>query len=84
MPIGMKRSAHPNPASEERVLLRLYENDQCSLCRGKFVRRLPALEPAHAIAALPRILRDAASGTLVVVGLSGRGDKDLGHLAAPG
>jgi tryptophan synthase beta chain len=44
---------------------------------------LPALEPAHALAALPRILREAAPGSLVVVGLSGRGDKDLGHLGTP-
>ncbi len=44
---------------------------------------LPALEPAHALAALPRILREAVPGSLVVVGLSGRGDKDLGHLGTP-
>jgi tryptophan synthase beta chain len=44
---------------------------------------LPALEPAHALAALPRILHRATRGTLVVVGLSGRGDKDLGHLGTP-
>ncbi len=42
---------------------------------------LPALEPAHALAALPRLLAGASPGTLVVVGLSGRGDKDLGHLS---
>ena len=42
---------------------------------------LPALEPAHALAALPRFLADVAPGSIVVVGLSGRGDKDLGHLA---
>ena len=41
---------------------------------------LPALESAHALAALPGLLEKAAPGTLVVVGLSGRGDKDLGHL----
>ncbi len=44
---------------------------------------LPALESAHALAALPRLLEGVAPGTLVVVGLSGRGDKDLGHLAGP-
>jgi tryptophan synthase beta subunit len=44
---------------------------------------LPALEPAHAIAALPRVLQGAKSGTIVLVGLSGRGDKDIGHLAEP-
>jgi tryptophan synthase beta chain len=44
---------------------------------------LPALEPAHAIAALPRALEGAKPGTLVLLGLSGRGDKDIGHLADP-
>jgi tryptophan synthase beta chain len=42
---------------------------------------LPALEPAHALAALPRVLTEGAPGTIVLLGLSGRGDKDLGHLA---
>ncbi|MEO6349552.1 MAG: tryptophan synthase subunit beta [Candidatus Limnocylindrales bacterium] len=44
---------------------------------------LAALEPAHAIAALPRALDGIAPGGIVLVGLSGRGDKDLGHLATP-
>ena len=44
---------------------------------------LPALEPAHALAALPRVLDGTAPGMLVLVGLSGRGDKDIGHLAEP-
>lgn len=40
---------------------------------------LPALEPAHALAALPRLLRDLSieDGAIVLLGLSGRGDKDL-------
>ncbi|CAN5720420.1 hypothetical protein BH24CHL5_BH24CHL5_02800 [soil metagenome] len=42
---------------------------------------LPALEPAHALAALPRLLDDAGGEQLVLLGLSGRGDKDMGHLA---
>ncbi|HVM31377.1 MAG TPA: tryptophan synthase subunit beta [Candidatus Limnocylindrales bacterium] len=41
---------------------------------------LPALEPAHALAALPRILGSEERELLVLVGLSGRGDKDLAHL----
>ena len=54
---------------------------------------LPALEPAHALAALPRILLGRTRGpagprphvllpadTLILVGLSGRGDKDLAAL----
>jgi tryptophan synthase beta chain len=40
---------------------------------------VPALEPAHAIAALPELLRgaDVGTDTIVLLGLSGRGDKDL-------
>jgi tryptophan synthase beta chain len=41
---------------------------------------LPALEPAHALAALPRVLADTPPGAVVLLGLSGRGDKDIGHL----
>jgi tryptophan synthase beta chain len=37
---------------------------------------LPALESAHAIAYLPRLARELPKGALVVVNLSGRGDKD--------
>ncbi|HUH07015.1 MAG TPA: tryptophan synthase subunit beta [Egibacteraceae bacterium] len=43
---------------------------------------LPALESAHALAALPRVVGPGPQ--LVLVGLSGRGDKDMGHLAAAG
>jgi tryptophan synthase beta chain len=38
---------------------------------------LPALESAHAIAALSKLPRDAAGNRVIVVCLSGRGDKDL-------
>jgi tryptophan synthase beta chain len=38
---------------------------------------LPALEPAHALAAVARLLPDLDPGSTVVVNLSGRGDKDL-------
>ena len=43
---------------------------------------LPALEPAHAIAFLQRFAPTLARGTLVVLGLSGRGDKDVQTIAA--
>jgi tryptophan synthase beta chain len=42
---------------------------------------LPALESAHALAGASRIAR-SRPGALIVVGLSGRGDKDLPALAA--
>ncbi len=38
---------------------------------------LPALEPAHAVAYLPSLARQLRPGAVVVVGLSGRGDKDV-------
>jgi tryptophan synthase beta chain len=47
---------------------------------------LPALEPAHAVAVLPRILEGddrhapLPDEAVVLLGLSGRGDKDLGVL----
>jgi len=42
---------------------------------------LPALEPAHAIAHLARHAPRLKRGTLVILGLSGRGDKDVHTLA---
>jgi tryptophan synthase beta chain len=38
---------------------------------------LPALEPSHALAAVARLLPSLAADSVVVVNLSGRGDKDL-------
>jgi tryptophan synthase beta chain len=52
---------------------------QLAACEGI----LPALESAHALAALPRLVDGMAPGSIVVVGLSGRGDKDMAHLSAP-
>jgi tryptophan synthase beta chain len=38
---------------------------------------LPALESSHAVAHVQRIAKDLAAGTIVLINLSGRGDKDL-------
>jgi len=38
---------------------------------------IPALESAHAIAALPRVLQFTGPGAHILVNLSGRGDKDM-------
>jgi tryptophan synthase beta chain len=43
---------------------------------------IPALESAHALARLAEITAEAGAGGIVVVNLSGRGDKDLASLAA--
>ena len=42
---------------------------------------IPALEPAHALARLPDIAADKPNDHLIVVNLSGRGDKDLDTVA---
>ncbi len=41
---------------------------------------IPALEPAHAIGYLPKLAKKK-QGALVIVNLSGRGDKDVEHIA---
>jgi len=42
---------------------------------------IPALESAHAVAYLLREGGDGRLGRLIIVSLSGRGDKDVGQLA---
>jgi tryptophan synthase beta chain len=42
---------------------------------------IPALESAHALARLADVTRDVGKGGIVVVNLSGRGDKDLATVA---
>ncbi len=43
---------------------------------------VPALESAHALARLPKVAAEVGEGGIVVLGLSGRGDKDLAAVAA--
>ena len=45
------------------------------LCRTEGI--IPALEPAHAIAYVAKIAPTLSDDTTILVGLSGRGDKDL-------
>ena len=42
---------------------------------------IPALESAHAIAEAMRLAREARPGTVILVNLSGRGDKDVQSVA---
>ncbi len=44
---------------------------------------IPALETAHAFAYLTTLLPQTRKGEIIVVNLSGRGDKDIATLAAP-
>jgi tryptophan synthase beta chain len=43
---------------------------------------VPALESAHALARLPEVCAEVGAGGIVVLNLSGRGDKDLATVAA--
>jgi tryptophan synthase beta chain len=52
---------------------------QLAACEGI----LPALESAHALAALPGLVDGMTPGCIVLLGLSGRGDKDVAHLTSP-
>ena len=50
------------------------------LCRQEGI--LPALESAHALAALPQVMPRLPEGAVILVSLSGRGDKDVYTLRA--
>jgi tryptophan synthase beta chain len=72
-------------AAEKRLELRsatdsaaLAAMRQLAACEGI----LPALESAHALASLPGLVDGTAPGSIVLVGLSGRGDKDVAHLTS--
>ncbi len=43
---------------------------------------IPALESSHALARLPQIVSDVGKDGIIVVNLSGRGDKDVAQVAA--
>jgi tryptophan synthase beta chain len=49
------------------------------LCRTEGI--IPAIEPAHALAGALQAGAELGSGALVIVSLSGRGDKDVGIAA---
>ncbi|WP_298670055.1 tryptophan synthase subunit beta [uncultured Sphingomonas sp.] len=44
-------------------------------CRAEGI--IPALESAHALAALPKVARDYGKDAMILVNVSGRGDKDI-------
>jgi tryptophan synthase beta subunit len=50
------------------------------LCRTEGI--IPALEPSHAIAYTAKLASTVPEGTILLVGLSGRGDKDMGTVAS--
>jgi tryptophan synthase beta chain len=60
--------------------------DQAALDAFQWLARtegiLPALESAHAIAVLPALARELGPGALILVNLSGRGDKDVQSVEA--
>jgi tryptophan synthase beta chain len=61
-------------------------SDELALRAFQLLARLegiiPALESAHAIAELLRIGPELDLGTLVIINLSGRGDKDVQHVSS--
>ncbi len=62
-------------AVDDRAALEGFE----ILCRTEGI--IPALEPSHAIAYTASLASSVPDGTIILVGLSGRGDKDMGTVA---
>jgi tryptophan synthase beta chain len=62
-------------AVDDRAALEGFE----LLCRTEGI--IPALEPSHAIAYAAQLAGTLPDATVVLVGLSGRGDKDMGTVA---
>jgi tryptophan synthase beta chain len=50
------------------------------LCRTEGI--IPALEPSHAVAYCASLAKSVPVGTIILLGLSGRGDKDMGTVAS--
>jgi len=63
----------------------VYATDKEALEAFKMLSReeglIPALESAHAIAYLKKYARKCRKNDVIVVNLSGRGDKDIFHVA---
>ena len=62
----------------------VYATDEEALEGFKLLSRLegiiPALEPAHAVPRLVEVAKEVGKGGVVVLNLSGRGDKDMAHV----
>ena len=63
------------PIDDEAALAAYH---RCALCEGI----VPALESAHALALIERVAAERGKGGLILVNLSGRGDKDTRQVAA--
>ncbi|HEY8462511.1 MAG TPA: tryptophan synthase subunit beta [Bacillota bacterium] len=59
--------------------------DQEALAAFKFLAQtegiIPALESAHAVAAAMKLAREVSKGSIIVINISGRGDKDIFSVA---
>ncbi len=66
---------------DQRRVDYVYANDHESLQAAKLLTRLegiiPALESAHALAYLEELMPKTTSNDIVIINLSGRGDKDM-------
>jgi tryptophan synthase beta chain len=78
--VGPEHSHYKDTGRAEYVAV----TDQAALEGFQLLARtegiIPALEPAHAIAYVQRLAPTLRRDQVIVVGLSGRGDKDVGHV----
>lgn len=78
---------HAHLAATGRAETRTATDDEALAAVGWLARTegiLPALETAHAIAALPAVVASLPPDAVVVLCLSGRGDKDMATIMAHG
>ena len=86
--IGGSRSqaSRANGVMSQPMPVDLYATDDEAVAAFQLLSRLegiiPALEPAHALARVADLAPTLPSDHLMVVNLSGRGDKDLDSVAA--
>ncbi|MBN1901875.1 tryptophan synthase subunit beta [Candidatus Sumerlaeota bacterium] len=75
--VGPEHSYYQNTGRAEYVNITDKEALEACKLLAETEGIIPALEPAHAFAYLPRLIPNLKKDSLVVVCLSGRGDKDV-------
>ena len=83
--IEVCRSLHDSPDGPRCIMLTSFSDDEAlaafqTLCKLEGI--IPALESAHALAYVEKLAPTLPKDNLLVVNLSGRGDKDVPQVAA--
>jgi tryptophan synthase beta chain len=82
--VGPEHSALKDLARVEYVSVTDHQALEAAFLLARMEGIIPALESAHAFAYLPTLMPETSLHDIVVVCLSGRGDKDMGSFAEHG